>query len=330
MRWHGRWPYYRFELAFLHRRFLGRCTIEILAEGVGPSQPSEPVVIISQSSRHDGPSITNAMELVCSLIRVNFLDPLGIEAAAVSWYEHYLPPEESWRLVVFSPSDEDEVSFTIELPDAAQSILQESDSRPRAGALTLPEYTDPKWIDTDAPPIDYAAILGSRTQEITERRVIDFLNAPHEDFDFNADECDRVDTGICPLDQPSKLRKRTRRLGLDRCRMLGVYAQIWGLVASYLGDAFDPEIPKRWTNPEVVKYVEDHGFDLLERVPSTTELAIKTAVDIFGAVDHGKAIQCYEEDGCLSFVDGRHRACVSKRLVVPVGAFVTWQKANTD
>lgn len=94
------WPVYRFELPYLyHGRFLGRCLLEIYGTGVNPKNPSTPVVVITQRT-HDPGSITNNMELICTLIHRDFLVPLDIGDGDITWVQHY---ERAWRNGVSSP-----------------------------------------------------------------------------------------------------------------------------------------------------------------------------------------------------------------------------------
>ena len=282
---------HRFDLPFAVNGAVGSCRVEIFdREVLAPQSPL--TVLISNTPGQGGPSATTYIELVCALIWQVYIVPLGLASKQVRWVQRWPTSRDrdDWREVCF---------------------------RDRPG-----RFRDPRWIPTEPLQLDWGRLLED-TCWVEDIRLVAPTDIADEDIWFTPDDCHREFTGICSLDDPVPSGLGRGQSAWRHCRQLARMAEVWRLIAEYVGpERSMAELDTRAleVDRELFEYIEQKWHSDFGCVPEILPAAIHVAVTAFGP----RQSEPVAISGAVPYelTNGRHRACVARRLNIPLCATI--------
>lgn len=293
LRTRTKWPVYRFDFFYKKTYELGKdlckCVVEIYAEGL-----ENPTVVLSGCTTD-----FDNFAYACSQIRNLYLIPLGIDPGCVRWLLQGILPggNSSWDEIILSKYNR------------------------RRG-----RYPDARLQTTEPFVFDWS-VLRDKTAERTHRLLLTSDLVHPETFQFDKYECYKMAMGVCSLNRDAKLDDGRDENSYNHCRGLAHWAQIWDLTREYFGG----DIPwgKRlidpvFRDPQLIDYVESRISVAPLEYGATGDIPqlMIAAIGLFGALRGGGVYGSQRIGEQIRLGDGHHRACVCKRLGIPLAAFV--------
>lgn len=170
------------------------------------------------------------------------------------------------------------------------------------------------------------ATAGAARRRTVHIATITPQTAPEVPLGLTAGECHLRRTGVCSLDLGRARDLQRGDAGFDHCRYLADHLSLWTFIRTRLGEPAPETGEALWEAahaPAIEEAVRREWRPPFGSDTSTPGVAIERALQLYGAVNAGQAVELVETPGRgPAFNDGRHRACVAGRQRLPFRARV--------
>lgn len=288
---------YRFDMPFAIHGSVASCRVDIYShDALGPDVP---LTVVMSDTPGSLPPTATYIEHVCWLIWHIYLTPLGLAPQRVRWIQRLSPG-------AFGIEQWSEIQF-----------------RGKPG-----NFVDPHWIHAEPVHLSWDTLLGD-TCWVEEIRLVSPQDISDADIAFTPDECYRELTGVCSLEDPAPTALGSDKSTWRYCRHLARMGEVWRLIVEYVGpERYMAELDIRALEVDktLYEYIEQNWQSDYGCVPEILWAAIHVTVEAFGP--RQKEPVSLSGDVPYEMTDGRHRACVARRLGIPLCATIEVQRSR--